>query len=82
VDEGREALNLSEWDRPQKKANDSAKEVQEREMPPSSYLLVHPPARLSQPERVALIAGLRATLNGTTEKETVLKEPRQGTYEH
>jgi len=76
VDEGREALNFSEWDRPQKKANDSAKEIQEREMPPRTYLLAHPPARLSQRERGSLIAGLRATLNGTTEKETVLKERR------
>ena len=76
VDEGREALNFSEWDHPQKKANDSAKEIQEREIPPSSYLLAHPPARLSQRERGSLIAGLRATLNGTTEKETVLKERR------
>jgi hypothetical protein len=63
VNEGREVLNFSEWDRPQKEAGDSAKEVQEGEMPPSYYVLLHPEARLNQSEREALIAGLRATVN-------------------
>lgn len=46
VNDGRGVLNFSEWDRLQKEATNSAKEVQERDMPPKSYLVAHPEARL------------------------------------
>ena len=62
VDEGRRKLNLSEWDRPQKEAHESAKTVREREMPPWFYLAVHPDARLTAEETRALISGLEATM--------------------
>ena len=61
VDEGRDALNFSEWDRPQKEAHESAETVREGEMPPWFYLLPRPYARLSAAERERLIAGLAAT---------------------
>lgn len=61
VAEGRERLNVSEWQRPQKDAHESAKEVREGEMPLRSYLWAHPEARLSDAERQALLAGLVAT---------------------
>jgi mono/diheme cytochrome c family protein len=61
VDEGRETLNFSEWDRPQE-AEEAAETVREGSMPPSQYLLTHPEARLSDAELSALAAGLAATL--------------------
>lgn len=62
VDEGRRKLNLSEWDRPQKEAHESAKTVRKREMPPWFYVAIHPDARLTAEETRALISGLEATL--------------------
>ncbi len=58
VDEGRAALNFSEWDREQDKAKDAAETVADDEMPPFRYLPLHPEARLSGPEKQALIGGL------------------------
>ncbi|MFQ5962335.1 MAG: heme-binding domain-containing protein [Candidatus Methylomirabilales bacterium] len=67
VDEGRGKVNYSEWGRPQKEAKQSAEEVQEREMPPWYYAMLHPEAQLSSSERQALIRGLEATF-GREEK--------------
>lgn len=66
VDEGRAELNFSEFDREQE-ADDAAETVQEGEMPPRSYTLFHPDARLSDLERRRLIEGLLATLGGEGE---------------
>lgn len=62
VAEAREHLNFSDWDREQRKADDAAEEVEERDMPLRTYLLVHPDARLSDAERAELVRGLEATL--------------------
>jgi hypothetical protein len=64
VDRGREALNLSEWDREQDEAKDAAATVADGEMPPLRYILAHPDARLSDAELRALVEGLRATMGG------------------
>ncbi|CCF84689.1 heme-binding domain-containing protein [Nitrolancea hollandica] len=61
VDEGRADINFSEWDRPQKDADEIVKSVRDGEMPPGIYLPTHPDARLSPAERQALIQGLTAT---------------------
>ncbi|MBZ0136084.1 MAG: heme-binding domain-containing protein [Planctomycetes bacterium] len=61
VDEGREKLNFSEWDRPQKEADEAAEAVREGEMPMWIYLPTHPEARLTDAETQALISGLEAT---------------------
>jgi hypothetical protein len=61
VDGGREALNFSEFDRPWPAAAESAGAVADGSMPPSSYLLLQPDARLNEEEQRRLIAGLRAT---------------------
>lgn len=63
VDEGRAALNFSEWTRPQKEAKEAAKEVREGEMPPAAYRLIHAHARLSAEERDRLALGLTASLD-------------------
>ena len=66
TEEGRAILNFSEWNRPQKKAGESAETVREGEMPPAIYLPTHPEARLTEAERSELAQGLAATL-GTAE---------------
>jgi hypothetical protein len=60
VDEGREELNYSEWNRSQE-GEESAETVREGSMPPRSYLLTHPEARLTDPELAVLADGLAAT---------------------
>jgi hypothetical protein len=64
VEEGREALNLSEMDRPQHEVDEAAETVIEGEMPPRYYTLMHSTARLTDAERMQLIDGLEATLGG------------------
>ena len=61
VDEAREHLNFSEFDRPQRHADDAAEEVEEGEMPLWFYTPLHSDARLSDEEKQALIAGLKKT---------------------
>jgi hypothetical protein len=61
VAEGREHLNASEWNRPQKHARHAAKEVREGDMPLWLYAVAHPQARLSDGERRELAAGLEKT---------------------
>jgi hypothetical protein len=68
VDEGREHLNYSEWNRPQE-GEESAETVREGSMPPSSYLLTHPDARLTDTELAALADGLAATLGSESGDE-------------
>lgn len=62
VQEGREHLNISEWNRPQKDADEASEKVQEGEMPLPIYLPLHPEARLSPAEKAELVAGLASTL--------------------
>lgn len=59
IDEGRQALNFSDWGRPQK-LREMAEVVTEGSMPPRSYEILHPSARLSAAEKEQLIAALRA----------------------
>ena len=61
VEEGRRALNYSEWDRGQREARESAKSLRKSEMPPWFYALPGTSAHLTQAERAELIAGLEAT---------------------
>ncbi len=63
VDNGRARLNFSEWDRPHPHAEHAAEQVDEGEMPPIQYRLLHPGARLSSTERQTLVQGLVATLH-------------------
>jgi hypothetical protein len=61
VDEGRSVLNFSEWNRPYEAATESSEAVREGEMPPPSYLVAHPSARLTATEKDALARGMVAT---------------------
>ena len=62
VDDARDHLNFSEWDKPQRHAGKAAKAVESGAMPLESYLSMHSEAKLSDAERAALIAGLRTSL--------------------
>ena len=60
---GREQLNFSRWDVAQEpSAGDVAEIVRSGEMPPFQYILMHRNAKLSSAQKVALAAGLGATL--------------------
>lgn len=62
VDEGRVALNFSEWDRTFEEAEESSETVREGEMPMAVYVWMHPAARLDPAERERLARGLELTL--------------------
>ena len=61
VAEAREHLNVSEWNRPQRDADEAAGQLREGKMPLKTYLAVHSEARLSAAEKGELVAGLVAT---------------------
>ena len=62
VNEGRRVLNFSQWNARYKEAHEASETVREGTMPPRSYLLLHPEARLQPAESNALARGLDATL--------------------
>ena len=62
VNGGRQHLNFTEWDKPQKHSKDVAEQVKEGEMPPWFYLPMHPDAKLSEAEKQALINGAAKSL--------------------
>ena len=78
VDEGREAVNFSEWNRSHEEGEEVAEAVLEREMPPASYLLLHPEARLSASERDQLARGLGTTLGGMSRESGGAAEREDG----
>jgi hypothetical protein len=57
VDEGRAALNFSEWNHPGE-IEDAADAVVDGSMPPRAYELAHPDARLDDAERRRLVDAL------------------------
>lgn len=61
VEEGRSRLNFSDW----KGLNPGfiVDMIQEGEMPPSSYILLHPSARLSDAEKTQFITGINNSLS-------------------
>jgi hypothetical protein len=62
VKQGRRVVNVSEWDRRQNEAMESAKALRSGAMPPRRYAWVRPAMRLSATERQDLLRGLEATL--------------------
>ena len=62
VQEGREKLNFSEWDRPQGETDEVVEAVRDGSMPPLQYKPLHAGARLSDAERAELVRGLQKTL--------------------
>ncbi len=67
VEEGRFHFNLSEWNTNEEHHHQHSVDfivevLQEGEMPPPQYVLMHPEARLSDAERQALIEGFEHSL--------------------
>jgi mono/diheme cytochrome c family protein len=60
VDEGRRTLNFSDW-RVTRRTGEISRVVLGGEMPPATYLLTHPQAKLSATEKQELASGLTAT---------------------
>ena len=59
VAEGRMTVNFSDWGRVAERG-ELGEAVLEGEMPPGTYLMIHPSARLSNADRQSLAAGLSA----------------------
>jgi cytochrome c551/c552 len=64
VEEAREEMNFSEWERfaGKKSAEVIINMVQSGQMPPARYSILHPEARLSDTEKEKFFSGLNATL--------------------
>ncbi|HEX5592996.1 MAG TPA: heme-binding domain-containing protein [Solirubrobacterales bacterium] len=58
IEDGRGALNFSEWDKPQPDAGELREKVESGEMPPLQYRLIHPSASLSSSEKKQLAAAI------------------------
>jgi mono/diheme cytochrome c family protein len=59
VDEGRDHLNFSEWDKPQPGVDKVIEKIQSGDMPPTKYTIPHPGATLNDSQKATLIAGMR-----------------------
>jgi len=68
VNEGREELNFSAWDRVDRKkvAKKLPEEIAEGEMPPWLYVVAHPEARLADADRKLLIDWARGLAEAKT----------------
>jgi len=64
VDEGREHLDFTQFDKRQRNAGECADQVRSGEMPLWQYELMHPRARLSDAERDELADGLERMFGG------------------
>ena len=59
VREGREELNVSRWDRDPGEVDEAAETILEGEMPPRTYVWLHPDADLSEEEARILVDALQ-----------------------
>jgi len=57
---GRERMNLSRWDHPQPELREVVRVIDEGEMPPGKYTVIHRAAALSATQKRTLIAAFRA----------------------
>ena len=64
VREGRHTLNFSEWGSGRQETHEIAEVINEGEMPPWYYTLMHSNAKLSDAEKQQLIAGLPTVAGG------------------
>lgn len=63
VQDGRQYLNFSEWDRPNEDYEEVEKNIIEGYMPLRNYLMMHPEARLTEQEINQLLDGFKATFD-------------------
>jgi cytochrome c551/c552 len=63
VQEGRSKMNFSEWEQGGSQyASEIVEILQEGEMPPFQYLIMHPEARLSDADKQVLITGIQNSI--------------------
>ena len=60
VEDGRDELNFSTWDRDDGEADDAVEVIADGAMPPGRYTMIHRGARLSDDEADVLVAALDA----------------------
>ena len=60
VEAGRRAFNLSDWDEFADDADDAADQIEDGDMPPRQYTLLHRDAQLSAEEKATLIEAFEA----------------------
>lgn len=67
VHEGRQSLNFSEWTYTREKEAERAikmiEEIFDGDMPPRTYLWMHPEARLNEGEKLELVRGIEKTFS-------------------
>jgi hypothetical protein len=69
VENAREIVNFSEWDRTYDLAHYAGDRIRTGMMPPLKYEMAHPEAQLTQQERFELARGLDATLRRTEARQ-------------
>jgi hypothetical protein len=69
VVEGRQKLNFSTWGQGEQETEEIAEVIQGEEMPPRTYLVLHPAAKLSPSEKEVLLQGLPGMREGMNESE-------------
>ena len=67
VENGRDELNFSDWDRDAGEADDAVEAIESGAMPPDRYTLIHRDASLSDEERDVLV--VRAARHGGRRRE-------------
>jgi hypothetical protein len=83
VDEGKEELNFSEFNsytpkRKAKKMKEIVKEIEEGEMPLSSYTLIHGDAKLTEAQKAELIAWAKANQQFVPTDSVVVASAERG----
>jgi heme-binding protein len=66
VIEGRQKFNFSDWNRNPGKLDEMIVAIQESEMPPVQYWIIHPSARIDTQQKQDLIHALEASVNNYT----------------
>jgi mono/diheme cytochrome c family protein len=66
VIEGRQKFNFSNWNNKPGELDEMVAAIQEGEMPPVQYWIVHPSARLNAQQKQDLIQALEASVNTDT----------------
>ena len=74
INEGRRALNFSQWDQPNANFEEISKTMKNNEMPLWDFVLLHPNAKLTTDEQTALLAGFQTTLN----QDLPIPRPKNG----
>jgi len=60
VQEGRQSLNFSEWGQRRQESDDISRLIENGEMPPTQFLILHPGSRLTETEKQQLIQGFQS----------------------